>query len=125
MTDVLESVDEANRQMVATTLIMWVSALVSTVLDNIPWTAVMVQVVERLGRSALGLEVPALAWSLSLGACLGGNGSLIGASANVVMVGIADKRGWHISFWAFTKVGFPILLASMVISNAYLLARYP
>ena len=94
MTQLLNKIGPASRQKVASTLIFWVSTLVSTVLDNILWTAVMVRVVEERGRSAgLNLRVPANAWSLSLGACIGDNGSLIGASANAVMVSMAEKRG--------------------------------
>lgn len=123
---IIGTVEQKDQQMLALTLICWVSALVSTFVDNVPWSAVMVTVIEQLAnKPTLALDVKALAWSLSLGSCFGGNGSLIGASANIVCVGIADKRGSHISFLGFTAVGMPVMVISLLISNAYLLARYP
>lgn len=123
--DLLQKVSSESRQTVAMTIILWTSALISIVLDNIPWTAVMVRVVEELGQSPnLNLSVPSMACSLSLGACLGDNGSLIGASANVVMVSMAEKRGYPISFLGFSSIGFPLLVGAMVLCNGYLIARY-
>ena len=125
MTQLLNKVGPTSRQKVASTLIFWVSTLVSTILDNILWTAVMVRVVEKRRRSAgLNLRVPASAWSLSLGACIGDNISLIGASANAVMVSMAEKRGYPISFLRFSPIGFPFLVGAMILSTVYLIAQY-
>jgi Na+/H+ antiporter NhaD/arsenite permease-like protein len=63
-------------------------------------------------------------WALALGACLGGNGSMVGASANVVAVGIAERRREPIGFWGFTRVGAPVALVSLVVSSVYLWLRY-
>ena len=71
-----------------------------------------------------GMDVMPLWWAVSLGACLGGNGTLIGASANVVLSGISTKHGYPITFASYFKVGFPMMLVSIVISTFYLLIRY-
>lgn len=123
LTDIIESVPESSRKRVATVLIMWVSALVSGFLDNIPYTATMVPVIKQLSRAGLGLELETLAWALAFGACLGGNGSLVGASANIVVAGIAEKAGHHISFMNFLRYGFPSMLVSVAIATGYLLLR--
>jgi Na+/H+ antiporter NhaD/arsenite permease-like protein len=75
--------------------------------------------------SADGMDVTPLWWAVSLGACLGGNGSLIGASANVVLSDIAKKNGYEITFVRFLKVGFPIMLLTVVIAAIYLVIRFP
>lgn len=125
MANFIRDVDEGSRQMTAMTLIMWVSALISAFVDNIPWTTVMVKVVEQLGSAGLGLSIRALAWALALGACFGGNGALIGASANVVVSNIAENNGYHLSFGYFLKIGFPLMVISIGISNLYCIGRYP
>ena len=102
-------------------LILWGSALFSSVLDNIPFVATMIPLI--LAMQADGMDVTALWWALSLGACLGGNGTLIGASANVVLSGISAKHGHPITFARYTKVGFPMMLMSVAISTVYLLIR--
>jgi Na+/H+ antiporter NhaD/arsenite permease-like protein len=71
-----------------------------------------------------GMPIDPLWWSLALGACLGGNGTLIGASANVVVAGIAERRGLKITFWGFTKIGMPLMIVSVIICNIYLYLRY-
>ena len=103
-------------------LILWGSALFSSVLDNIPFVATMIPLI--LAMQADGMDVTALWWALSLGACLGGNGTLIGASANVVLSGISAKHGHPITFARYLKVGFPMMILSVVISTAYLLIRF-
>ena len=103
-------------------LILWGSALFSSVLDNIPFVATMIPLI--LAMQADGMDVTALWWALSLGACLGGNGTLIGASANVVLSGISAKHGHPITFARYTKVGFPMMIMSIVISTIYLLIRF-
>nr|WP_297173177.1 ArsB/NhaD family transporter [uncultured Agathobaculum sp.] len=103
-------------------LILWGSALFSSVLDNIPFVATMIPLI--LAMQADGMDVTALWWALSLGACLGGNGTLIGASANVVLSGISAKHGHPITFMRYLKVGYPMMLLSVVISTVYLLIRF-
>ncbi len=103
-------------------ILLWASALLSSVLDNIPFVATLIPLVLALEES--GVDVTPLWWAISLGACLGGNGTLIGASANVVLSGISNKHGYPITFKTYTKVGFPIMLMTVVISMVYLLVRY-
>ena len=103
-------------------LILWGSALFSSILDNIPFVATMIPLI--LAMQADGMDVTALWWALSLGACLGGNGTLIGAAANVVLSGISAKHGHPITFARYLRVGFPMMLMSVAISTVYLLIRF-
>lgn len=100
-------------------VILWASAILSSILDNIPFVATMIPII--MVMEASGVDVYPLWWALSLGACLGGNGTLVGASANVVLSGIAKKEGYEISFMGFTKVAFPLMVLTVAISTAYLL----
>lgn len=81
----------------------------------------MVPVIVKLADAGLGLQLTPLVWSLALGTCLGGNGSLIGASANVVAVGLAEQQGYDIGFLQFLKMGFPVMLLTIFISSVYML----
>ncbi len=99
------------------------SAVISSFLDNIPFVATMIPIL--LTMEASGMDVTPLWWAVSLGACLGGNGTLIGASANVVLSDIAKKQGHEITFLGFMKVGFPIMLVTVLISAVYLVIRFP
>lgn len=103
-------------------VILWVSAIVSAFLDNIPFVATMIPLI--LALEAGGMNVTPLWWALSLGACLGGNGTLIGASANVVLAGIGKKNGYPISFMEYFKKGFPLMLLSVAISTIVLLIKF-
>jgi len=103
-------------------ILLWASALLSSILDNIPFVATLIPLIIALGND--GMDIAPLWWAISLGACLGGNGTLIGASANVVISGISNRYGHPISFKDFTKVGFPIMLLTMVICSVYLVVRY-
>ena len=104
-------------------LVLWLSALVSSVLDNIPFVATMIPLIQGMG--AMGVEnLDPVWWSLSLGACLGGNGTLVGASANLFVAGLAAERGVRITFVDYFKVGFPIMLLTIVLSMAYVYVRY-
>lgn len=103
-------------------LILWGSAIFSSFLDNIPFVATMIPLI--LTMQADGMNVMPLWWALSLGACLGGNGTLIGASANVVLSGISAKHGHPITFARYLKVGFPMMVLSVLISMVYLLVRF-
>lgn len=105
---------------VATTMIiLWLSAIISAFLDNIPFVATLIPLI--LTMQANGIDVTPLWWATSLGACLGGNGSLIGASANVVLAGVSERHGHPITFGYFLKIGFPLMILSVIISTAYLL----
>lgn len=105
-------------------LILWLSAVASAFVDNIPFVATMIPLIQDMGRLGGIADINFLWWSLSLGACLGGNGTIIGASANVVVVGMAEKRGEYISFIGFLKLAFPLMLMSIVLSTGYLLFWY-
>ncbi|MCP2502709.1 MAG: ArsB/NhaD family transporter [Candidatus Thalassarchaeaceae archaeon] len=125
ITDTIFKASEENRLMVAILLLLWVSAIASAFIDNIPYTATMVPVViELASNEALGLELGPLAWALALGACLGGNGTIIGASANVVAAGLAEDAGHDISFNRFFRTGFPIMLLTLLLSTVYAVVRY-
>lgn len=103
-------------------IVLWGSALLSATLDNIPFVATMIPLIQSMGEA--GMDVMPLWWALSLGACLGGNGTLIGASANVVLSGISEKNGHPITYVQFLKVGFPMMIMSIVICSIYMLIRY-
>ncbi|MDD4237273.1 MAG: ArsB/NhaD family transporter [Desulfotomaculaceae bacterium] len=105
-------------------LILWLSAIASAFVDNIPFVATMIPLIQDMGRLGGIADLNFLWWCLSLGACLGGNGTIIGASANVVVVGMAEKRGVRVTFIAFMKTAFPLMLLSVVISTCYLLLWY-
>ena len=99
------------------------SAIVSAFLDNIPFVATMIPILGSM--QATGMDVTPLWWAVSLGACLGGNGSLIGASANVVLSDISRKNGHTITFIQYLKVGFPIMMLTTIIAAVYLVLRFP
>ena len=125
ISDTISQADADNRLMVAVRLLLWVSAIASAFIDNIPYTATMVPVVISLAENPeLGLALGPLAWALALGACLGGNGTIIGASANVVAAGLAEEAGHDISFNRFFKTGFPIMLLSVFLATIYCVVRY-
>ncbi len=106
------------------TLIIWVAAIVSAFVDNIPFTATMLPIVAYLSQVIPGAG-DQLWWALALGACFGGNGTIIGASANVVTMGIAESRGYRISFAGFMKRTFPYMIISVAIGQAWLLIFRP
>ncbi|MTV49564.1 hypothetical protein GJ688_11310 [Heliobacillus mobilis] len=103
--------------------VLWISAIASAFVDNIPFVATMIPMIKAMGEMS-GMDLNPLWWSLALGACLGGNGTLIGASANVIVAGLAEKNGFPISFMGFMKVAFPLMLVSIVISTIYVGVRY-
>ena len=104
-------------------LILWMSAIISSVLDNIPFVATMIPLIQNMGAMGIANLEP-LWWSLALGACLGGNGTLIGASANVVVASMSAQRGRPISFLGFMKIALPIMTFTIIISNIYIYIRY-
>lgn len=108
---------------VAAYVILWVSGIASAFVDNIPFVATMIPLIKGMAPS-LGGDVNTLWWALSLGACLGGNGTVIGASANVIVAGIAARNGHEIRFVRFMLIAFPLMLLSILISSIYLGLRY-
>lgn len=104
-------------------LVLWLSALVSSVLDNIPFVATMIPLIQNMGAMGVSNLEPVW-WSLALGACLGGNGTLVGASANLIVAGLAAERGVKITFINYFKIGFPIMLLTIALSTVYVYIRY-
>ncbi len=118
-----------NYEVEATALvILWVSGIASGFIDNIPFVATMIPLIESMaGDLNLAIDSPqinTLWWSLALGACLGGNMTIIGASANVIVAGLASREGHGFSYWEFLKIGFPITMVSLVLAHAYIYLRY-
>ena len=105
-------------------IVLWVSAIASAFIDNIPFTATMLPIIAFLNQTIPGAESGVLWWSLALGACLGGNGTMIGASANVVTVGLAEKAGYKISFMEYMKACWWPMMITVTISMVYLLIAY-
>jgi len=110
-----------NSPIIAVLLVLWVSAIFSAIIDNIPFTATMLPIVAYLTTSIDGIHGGVLWWALALGACLGGNGTLIGASANVVTAGMAEKAGHPIGFVEFLRVAFPPMLITIALATVWLL----
>ena len=104
-------------------VVLWLSALASAFVDNIPFVATMIPLIKEMGTMGVA-NIESLWWSLALGACLGGNGTLIGASANVIVAGLAAQEGYSISFKKYFKVAFPLMLLSIVIASVYVYVRY-
>ena len=104
------------------TIILWVSAFASAIVDNIPFAATMIPVIK--GLAATGLPLPALAWTLALGTDIGGNGTPIGASANVVGTAIAEKEGYPITWGKFCKYALPAMILVVGICWLLLIVRY-
>lgn len=118
--DLTANVSDRDKMGIALIVIVWVSALVSSFIDNIPFATAMIPVILELHRSN-GLELKPLVWALAMGSCLGGNGTLIGASANVVCAGLSEQYGYPITFNTFFRVGFLIMLATTATATVYLL----
>jgi Na+/H+ antiporter NhaD/arsenite permease-like protein len=115
-------------------VVMWFSAFASAIVDNIPYVATMnpliIDMAKQLWPHESGIQLlqhpdlMPLWWSLALGACLGGNGSAIGASANVIVVGMSEKAGRRISFMKFMAYGMPIMIMTVIVSTLYVWLRY-
>lgn len=116
-------IDATDGHLVLTMLIiLWLSAIVSSFLDNIPFVATLIPLI--LTMETQGLNIEPLWWAVSLGACLGGNGTLVGASANIVLASIGEKHGYPLSFKEYFKFGFPLMILSILISTVYLLVMF-
>ena len=110
---------EGNLEM-TTLFILWSSALFSAIVNNIPFIATMIPIIESMQADFGGAAaLEPIWWALALGACLGGNGSLVGASANVMVAGFADRAGHRITFTKFIKLAFPLMLLTIVIAHIY------
>jgi Na+/H+ antiporter NhaD/arsenite permease-like protein len=110
-------------QVTATLLILWVSAFISAIVDNIPFVTIMVPVIVYLSQTTGG-TLSTFAWSLSLGACIGGNATPIGASANVVGIAVAEKTGYRITWRKFLNYAVPPTLIVLAICHLMLMIRY-
>ena len=105
--------------------ILWASAILSAIVDNIPFVATMIPLIKNMAPALGGPEkIEPLWWCLSLGACLGGNGTLIGASANLTVAGLAERSGVPFRFVTYTLYAFPMMLVSIAISHVYVWWRY-
>ncbi len=104
-------------------ILLWVSAIASAFIDNIPYTATMIPIVLQISQGA-NVELGPLIWALAFGACLGGNGTLIGASANVVMAGMSEEAGYPVSFNEFFRAGFPMMILTTAIVSLYMVLVY-
>jgi len=104
-----------------TMVLLWLSGVASAIVDNIPYTATMVPIVQQLGAS---MPAGPLWWALALGACLGGNATIVGASANVIVAGLAERAGYPISFGTFLRYGLIITTESLLIASVYIWLRY-
>ena len=108
--------------MITIIVLVWASAIISSFLDNIPLVATLIPIVQTM--EAAGMDVMPYWWAISLGACIGGIGTLIGASANVVLAGISGKYGYPITFMEYTKIGFPLMILFTAIACVYLVIRF-
>jgi Na+/H+ antiporter NhaD/arsenite permease-like protein len=105
--------------------ILWASAFLSAIVDNIPFVATMIPLIKSMAPAYGGADkIEPLWWALSLGACLGGNGTLIGASANLTVAGIAERNGIPFRFMTYLFYGMPMMMVSVAISHVYLWWRY-
>ncbi len=106
-------------------VILWVSAIASAIVDNIPFVATMIPLIKSMAPTFGGAEnLMPLWWSLALGACLGGNGSLVGASANLIVAGFAERAGHRIKFLRFMLLAFPMMLLTIAIASFYVYFRF-
>ncbi|WP_280530770.1 SLC13 family permease, partial [Sporolactobacillus inulinus] len=104
-------------------LILWLSAGASAFVDNIPFVATMIPLIQNMGRMGISNLEP-IWWSLALGACLGGNGTLVGASANLIVAGLAGREGHPISFLRFMGIGLFVMILSVTMAMGYIFLRY-
>src|SRR5437868_12213861 len=105
--------------------ILWASAFLSAIVDNIPFVATMIPLIKSMAPAYGGVDkIGPLWWCLSLGACLGGNGTLIGASANLTVAGIAERNGIPFRFTTYTYYGLPMMIVSVAICHVYVWLRY-
>ncbi|XP_074101591.1 P protein isoform X1 [Cotesia typhae] len=122
---IILSVSEEFRLAIAIILILWISGIASAFVDNVSLTTMMIRIITNLSQNnELGLPLQPLVWALAYGACMGGNATLIGATANVVCAGVAEQHGYPFTFMQFFKVGFPITIGSLLTATVYLLVAH-
>lgn len=120
LSSAIEVVDVDKRAIVSSVLVQVVAAVASAFVDNIPFTTTMIPVISRMAKNVEGITIQPLAWALCFGADYGGMGTIIGASANVVMAGVAAEAGFPVSFMSFFKIGWPMMCLSLCVSVPYL-----
>ncbi len=123
LADTLKELTQGDLKKTSTAL-LFTSGIFSGILDNIPLVATFIPVVKIMGAAATPEAIEPIWWSLALGSCLGGNGTLVGASANVIMFGFAKKNNVNLSFKSYLAYGVPITLITLVISYGYIMLRY-
>ncbi|MEL3973977.1 ArsB/NhaD family transporter [Rossellomorea oryzaecorticis] len=125
-------IDEIAREIIRATdgdmqktsfVILWGTGILSAVVDNIPFVAAMIPVIQEFGEFGM-VNMDPVWWSLALGACLGGNGTLLGSSSNLVIAGLASKEHVHIKFYQYLLIGIPITLISLAVSTVYVYFKY-
>ncbi|WP_299738693.1 ArsB/NhaD family transporter [uncultured Rossellomorea sp.] len=104
-------------------VILWGTGILSAIVDNIPFVAAMIPVIQEFGEFGM-VNMDPLWWSLALGACLGGNGTLLGSSSNLVIAGLASKENVHIKFYQYLLIGVPVTLISLAVSTVYVYFKY-
>jgi Na+/H+ antiporter NhaD/arsenite permease-like protein len=123
LSDRIIELTHGNIRLTAVSL-LWTTGIAAAFLDNVPFAAATIPVVDNITANLSPTEASPIWWSFVLGACLGGTGTLIGCTANIVAVGIAKKSGYAISFWTFTKYGALITLVNLVFTTLFILLRY-
>ena len=104
-------------------LILWISALASAFIDNIPFTATMIPLIKEM-EVMMGINLDTLWWALSIGACYGGNGTVIGSSPNVIIAALAAQNGYDMSFKKYFIIGFPVMVFTIILGHLYIALRY-
>lgn len=121
LSHIISHVHEDSRLLAAVVMLIWVSATASAIIDSIPYTTAMLPIVIQLSQDAsLRLPLKPMVLSLALGTGLGSNGTLLGATANLVMAGLAEQYGFPVGFVKFAKVGFPVMFVSSLVGTVYL-----
>jgi len=125
LSSVISNVREDSRLMVSIVMLVWVSAVASAIIDSIPYTTAMLPIVIQLSQEpSLNLPLRPLVLSLALGTGLGSNGTLLGATANLVMAGLAEQYGFPIGFVKFAKTGLPVMFISSLMATIYLIVIF-
>jgi Na+/H+ antiporter NhaD/arsenite permease-like protein len=112
-----------NNVAILTMMVLWFSAIVSAFVNNIPFVTAMVPFVKGIGAMT-GIPLVTLWWALALGGVLGGNGTIIGATANIIVAGVARRNGYPITYLDYMKIAFPVMVFSIILSSVYLFAVY-
>jgi Na+/H+ antiporter NhaD/arsenite permease-like protein len=112
-----------NNVAILTMMVLWFSAIVSAFVNNIPFVTAMVPFVKGIGAMT-GIPLVTLWWALALGGVLGGNGTIIGATANIIVAGVARRNGYPITYLDYMKIAFPVMVLSIILSSLYLFAVY-